>query len=86
MNNKETADMLMSIASSTYKVLIESKNENGRKILLNIVKNCLENDYSFRTLFASAKIIIDDVPGEEEQLNKEYKETKLKEEEEHKRE
>jgi hypothetical protein len=77
MTTKDIHTLLMKIASNNYKITVESSDEEGRKILSDIVKRCLENDYSFRTLFASAKIIIDDVSTTNEKIEEEY--NKLKE-------
>ena len=77
MNIKDVESALMRMASNCYKITVESEDKEGRKLLSNIITKCLENDYSFRTLFASAKIIIDDASATNEDIEKQY--TKIKE-------
>lgn len=80
MNEKEISDLLTSINSNEYRIIIESKDEKGRKLLSNIIKNCLENDYSFRTLFVNAKIVLDDVLPKGEDILEQYTKIIKKEE------
>ena len=42
------------------RIIVYGKVGVGKTTLCNIIKNCLERDYSFRTLFANAKISIDE--------------------------
>lgn len=66
----------LKVASSSYKITIESENVDGRKILSNIIRSLLENDYSFRTLYASSKIIIDDIECKDTEIKEEYEKLK----------
>lgn len=41
-------------------IIVFGKPNSGKTTLINLIKNCLERDYAFRTLFANAKISIDE--------------------------
>ena len=41
-------------------ITVEGEAKSGKTTLLNIIKNCLERDFTFRTLFAGANIKLEE--------------------------
>ena len=62
--------------NTELKITVSGKVASGKTTLLNIIKDCLERDYVFRTMFAGCKIAIDEqtIPDEQPSIVEEKKE------------
>lgn len=63
------------------KIIVESSVEKDNNALLNIIKQCLERDYLFRTYFMDAKVKLENKVIEEEKKSEETKQDEVKTEE-----
>lgn len=61
----------MDTQEKKLRVIVYGKQGTGKTTLCHIIKNCLERDYSFRTLFADYKISLEEVLEEENQTKTE---------------
>lgn len=59
-NNTENNLQTNELVERELQILVLGKPSSGKTTLINLIKNCLERDYAFRTLFANAKISIDE--------------------------
>lgn len=46
------------------KIIVYGEPKSGKSLLCKIIKECLERDYEFRTLFKDKKILISEVNKE----------------------
>lgn len=48
------------IVARNLTITVEGEAKSGKTTLLNIIKTCLERDFTFRTLFAGANIKLEE--------------------------
>ena len=75
-------------STSPLKILVIGERNSGKTLLCNIIKDVLENNYTFRSVFNNRNVAIDEVsvdsegqpvpPEQQEENKKEEKPTETK--------
>lgn len=69
---KDTLNTISDLSLSGYKITVESENEKGRKIISDIIKRLLEDNFTFRSLFGGCPVIMDDREIDDDDLREEF--------------
>lgn len=64
MNNINTLDQY-NTSTSPLKVLVIGEQKSGKTLLCNIIKDALENNYTFRSVFNNRQVSLEEISVDE---------------------